>query len=94
MGKRGVKSSHEETNGIVVLSSDDDAEANEDLSLKIVEKSMQRKLRDDDFDGAAVENGEIFEVEIAENMKDKKKEKKTKKKKQRTEAELDSVSIC
>lgn len=94
MGKHGVKSSYEETNDTIVLSSDDDVEANEDLSLKIVEKSMQRKLRDDDFDGAAVEN--CFKVEFVDNIKeskDKKKEKKTKRK-QRTESELDSVSIC
>lgn len=103
MGKRGVKSSYEETNDAceaLVLNSDEDAdedaEANEDLSLKIVEKSMLRKLRDENSGGAAVENGGIFEVEMVENgkeSKEKKKEKKTKKKKQRTEAEVDSADV-
>lgn len=86
---------------------DDDTEANEDLSLKIVEKAMLRKsvsvnVNSDaiagDTAGAGAEaslDGAVFGGdEIVMNFKDDKSKKKEKKKKKskKFEAELDSVS--
>lgn len=65
---------------------DDDAEANEDLSHKIVQKSIQRAAKNDPRgDGVA---------EIVQNLKDEKSKKEKKKRKKIKEVELpgDAVS--
>ena len=73
---------------------DDDTEANEDLSLKIVEKAMSRKCSKSDSDAFAGDVIVLDDDEVVMNFKDdmsKKKEKKRKKSK-KVEAKIDSVS--
>ncbi|CDP15601.1 unnamed protein product [Coffea canephora] len=73
---------------------DDDTEANEDLSLKIVEKAMSRKCNKSDSDAVAGDVIVLDDDVVVMNFKDdmsKKKEKKRKKSK-KVEAKIDSVS--
>lgn len=98
MGKREKKAKAEEYTSseedkrkrktpIEAASSDDDAEANEDLSLKIVQKSMQRTVNNDPRD-----NG-VFEI-VADLKEEKsKKEKKKRKKSKEIDVPGDAVSI-
>ncbi|KAI3461221.1 hypothetical protein Pfo_017884 [Paulownia fortunei] len=70
---------------IEAASSDDDEEANEDLSLKIVQKSMQRTVNNNPRD-----NG-VSEI-VTDLKEEKKKEKKKRKKSKEIEVPEDSVS--
>ncbi|KAL3647222.1 hypothetical protein CASFOL_008190 [Castilleja foliolosa] len=65
---------------------DDDAEANEDLSLKIVQKSIQRASKNN-----PLENG-VSEIVTDLKVETKKKEKKKRKKSKETEVHQVSVS--
>ncbi|XP_049380313.1 protein AIR2-like isoform X2 [Solanum stenotomum] len=65
---------------------DDDVEANEDLSLKIVEKALLR--------GCSTKNGEVVVVtDLKKEKKEKEKKKKKKKKEKNVEIPEDPVSI-
>ncbi|KAL3620228.1 hypothetical protein CASFOL_035140 [Castilleja foliolosa] len=69
------------------VDSDDDAEANEDLSLKIVQKSIQRASKTDPLENDVSEMVTDLKVETI------KKEKKKRKKSKETEVHQVSVSV-
>lgn len=71
----------------IEAASDDDAEANEDLSFKIVQKSMQRTAKKDPRNDGV--------LEIVTNLKEEtsKKEKKKRRKSKEVEVPVDSLSI-
>lgn len=67
-----IEDESKEYDAAAAMSSDEDAEANEDLSLKIVERAMQRAnsvMKDDAFK-------ESMSVEGKKSKKDKKKKRK------------------
>ncbi|KAL2945555.1 Gag polyprotein [Bienertia sinuspersici] len=87
--KNNKKSRH---NSSFVFCESDDDEANEDLSLKIVEKAMSRASHADDskvIDGEDIVTTELIASEsVSKVSKKMKKEKKKKKKAKKVETEI------